>query len=164
MYSLRIKCLTISLSLGPSGICMKVTPPHLPYHQVISRRHDLKLIVTSATMDSDKFSKFFGNVPVFTIPGRTFPVDVFFSKNPVEDYVEAAVKQALQVHLGGQDGKYPCIYFSPLSWYALLLAMVPRHKNNYCKKNHKANRGLNHNSIHITTGKKMTYLTSNIGL
>lgn len=48
--------------------------------QVVSRRTDLKLIVTSATMDSDKFAAFFGNVPIFHIPGRTFPVDILFSK------------------------------------------------------------------------------------
>ncbi|XP_035826324.1 pre-mRNA-splicing factor ATP-dependent RNA helicase PRP16 [Aplysia californica] len=71
---------------------------------VVSRRHDLKLIVTSATMDATKFATFFGNVPVFTIPGRTFPVDVLYAKNPQEDYVDAAVKQALQVHLGGLPG------------------------------------------------------------
>lgn len=59
----------------------------------------MKLIVTSATMDATKFSSFFGNVPTFTIPGRTYPVDVMFSKNPVEDYVESSVKQALQIHL-----------------------------------------------------------------
>ena len=35
--------------------------------QVVARRNDLKLIVTSATMDSDKFSEFFGNVPVFKV-------------------------------------------------------------------------------------------------
>ena len=35
--------------------------------EVVSRRHDLKLIVTSATMDSRKFSDFFGNVPVYTV-------------------------------------------------------------------------------------------------
>ncbi|KAJ8249225.1 hypothetical protein GJAV_G00232530 [Gymnothorax javanicus] len=72
--------------------------------EVVSRRSDLKLIVTSATMDSDKFAAFFGNVPIFHIPGRTFPVDVLFSKTPQEDYVEAAVKQALQVHLSGMVG------------------------------------------------------------
>ena len=70
----------------------------------MSRRHDLKLIVTSATMDSSKFAMFFGNVPVYTIPGRTFPVDVLYAKNPQEDYVDAAVKQGLQVHLGGMSG------------------------------------------------------------
>ena len=65
--------------------------------QVVTRRSDLKLIITSATMDSQKFSNFFGNVPQYTIPGRTFPVDVFFARNTVEDYVDGAVKQALQV-------------------------------------------------------------------
>ncbi|XP_049807833.1 pre-mRNA-splicing factor ATP-dependent RNA helicase PRP16 [Schistocerca nitens] len=72
--------------------------------EVVARRHDLKLIVTSATMDATKFSTFFGNVPTFTIPGRTFPVEIFFSKNPVEDYVDAAVKQALQIHLQPNEG------------------------------------------------------------
>lgn len=56
-------------------------------------------------MDATKFSLFFGNVPTFTIPGRTFPVDVMFSKNPCEDYVEAAVKQALQIHLQPHEGR-----------------------------------------------------------
>jgi pre-mRNA-splicing factor ATP-dependent RNA helicase DHX38/PRP16 len=72
--------------------------------QVVGRRQDLKLIVTSATMDSTKFADFFGNVPVFIIPGRTFPVDLMFSKNPCEDYVDAAVKQAIQVHLQPTQG------------------------------------------------------------
>lgn len=72
--------------------------------EVVSRRTDLKLIVTSATMDSDKFAAFFGNVPIFHIPGRTFPVDILFSKTPQEDYVEAAVKQCLQIHLSGLMG------------------------------------------------------------
>nr|XP_036224851.1 pre-mRNA-splicing factor ATP-dependent RNA helicase PRP16 isoform X1 [Bactrocera oleae] len=72
--------------------------------EIVARRHDLKLIVTSATMDSTKFATFFGNVPNFTIPGRTFPVDVMFSKNTCEDYVESAVKQALQVHLTPNEG------------------------------------------------------------
>ena len=72
---------------------------------MVARRQDLKLIVTSATMDATKFSTFFGNVPTFTIPGRTFPVDTFFSKNPVEDYVDSAVKQALQIHLQPNEGE-----------------------------------------------------------
>lgn len=72
--------------------------------QIVAKRHDLKLIVTSATMDSGKFALFFGNVPTFTIPGRTFPVETLFSKNPVEDYVDAAVKQSLQIHLQPPSG------------------------------------------------------------
>ena len=60
---------------------------------------DLKLVVTSATLDAQKFADFFGGAPIAKIPGRTFPVDTLFAKTPFEDYVEAAVKQALEVHL-----------------------------------------------------------------
>lgn len=72
--------------------------------EVVARRQDLKLIVTSATMDASKFANFFGNVPSFIIPGRTFKVELFFSKNPVEDYVDSAVKQVLQIHLQQTTG------------------------------------------------------------
>ncbi len=72
--------------------------------KVVARRRDLKLIVTSATMDSDKFSAFFGQAPVFHIPGRTFPVEVMFARSTNEDYVEAAVKQALTIHLTHPEG------------------------------------------------------------
>ncbi|KAI8895944.1 P-loop containing nucleoside triphosphate hydrolase protein [Globomyces pollinis-pini] len=47
---------------------------------------------------------FFGNVPIFTIPGRTFPVEIMFSKNPCEDYVDSAVKQVLAIHLSQPAG------------------------------------------------------------
>lgn len=66
---------------------------------VSSKRSDIKIIITSATMDADRFAKFFGNCPTFTIPGRTFPVSVQFAKTPVEDYLDAAVKQVLTIHL-----------------------------------------------------------------
>jgi pre-mRNA-splicing factor ATP-dependent RNA helicase DHX38/PRP16 len=66
---------------------------------VITRRRDLKVIITSATLNADRFSAFFGHAPVFRIPGRTFPVDTFFSKTPVEDYVDGAVWQVMQIHL-----------------------------------------------------------------
>ena len=72
--------------------------------KVVARRRDFRLIVTSATLDSGKFATFFGSAPVFKIPGRTFPVDVLFSKTPQEDYVDAAVKQAVAVHLGHPPG------------------------------------------------------------
>jgi len=72
--------------------------------KVVARRRDFKLIVTSATLNADKFSNFFGSVPIFHIPGRTFPVEVLYAKTPVEDYVEGAVKQALTVHLSSGPG------------------------------------------------------------
>jgi pre-mRNA-splicing factor ATP-dependent RNA helicase DHX38/PRP16 len=72
--------------------------------RVAMNRSDFKLIVTSATMDSEKFSKFFKGSPVFTIPGRTFPVETYFSKTNPKDYVEAAVDQALSIHVGQPEG------------------------------------------------------------
>ncbi|CAI8011136.1 Pre-mRNA-splicing factor ATP-dependent RNA helicase PRP16 [Geodia barretti] len=62
-------------------------------------------------MDADKFSSFFGNVPVFRIPGRTFPVDVLYSRNACEDYVESSVKQAVQIHL--QPSRGDILMFMP---------------------------------------------------
>lgn len=72
--------------------------------KVLARRRDLKLIVTSATMNAERFSRFYGGAPEYTIPGRTFPVDVLWSKSPCEDYVDAAVKQVLTIHLGQGSG------------------------------------------------------------
>ncbi|KAH8602585.1 putative Pre-mRNA-splicing factor ATP-dependent RNA helicase prp16 [Bisporella sp. PMI_857] len=66
---------------------------------MLSRRSDLKLIVTSATMNSKRFSDFYGGAPEFFIPGRTFPVDVMFHRSPVEDYVDQAVQQVLAIHV-----------------------------------------------------------------
>ncbi|KAI4340648.1 hypothetical protein MLD38_025461 [Melastoma candidum] len=72
--------------------------------KVVARRHDFKLIVTSATLNAQKFSNFFGSAPIFHIPGRTFPVNILYSKTPCEDYVEAAVKQAMSIHISSPPG------------------------------------------------------------
>ncbi|KAG2772310.1 Pre-mRNA-splicing factor ATP-dependent RNA helicase [Phytophthora cactorum] len=72
--------------------------------KVVQRRSDFKLVVTSATLDADKFANFFGGVPMFRIPGRTFHVDTRYAKSPSEDYVDAAVKQVMQIHLSHPPG------------------------------------------------------------
>lgn len=74
------------------------------FKNILLRRRNLKLIITSATMNANRFSSFFGNAPQFTIPGRTFPVDIMFSKYLVEDYVESAIKQCLSIHLQSDAG------------------------------------------------------------
>ena len=45
-------------------------------------RSDLKVLVASATLDTERFSCFFDDAPVFRIPGRRFPVDIFYTKVP----------------------------------------------------------------------------------
>ncbi|XVE52800.1 hypothetical protein DITRI_Ditri02bG0153100 [Diplodiscus trichospermus] len=72
--------------------------------KVVAQRRDFKLIVTSATLNAQKFSNFFGSVPIFHIPGRTFPVNTLYGKTPCEDYVEGAVKQAMTIHITSPPG------------------------------------------------------------
>ena len=44
--------------------------------QLLPKRPDLKVIVTSATIDADRFSKHFNGAPVIEVSGRTFPVEI----------------------------------------------------------------------------------------
>jgi ATP-dependent RNA helicase DHX8/PRP22 len=67
--------------------------------EALKKRPDLKLIVTSATLDAEKFSSYFYNAALFTIPGRTYPVDIIHVKQPVDDYLEAALTAVMQIHL-----------------------------------------------------------------
>ncbi|XP_068697159.1 pre-mRNA-splicing factor ATP-dependent RNA helicase DHX16-like [Montipora foliosa] len=62
-------------------------------------RKDLKLLISSATLDADKFSQFFDDAPIFRIPGRRFPVNIYYTKAPEADYLEAVVVTVLQIHV-----------------------------------------------------------------
>uniref|UniRef100_A0A1B6C691 RNA helicase n=1 Tax=Clastoptera arizonana TaxID=38151 RepID=A0A1B6C691_9HEMI len=62
-------------------------------------RPDLKLLISSATLDAQKFSDFFDDAPIFRIPGRRFPVDIYYTKAPEADYVDACVVSILQIHV-----------------------------------------------------------------
>lgn len=72
--------------------------------QLVKRRPDLRLIVTSATLDAEKFSGYFFNCNIFTIPGRTFPVEILYAKQPETDYLDAALITVLQIHLTEPEG------------------------------------------------------------
>ena len=54
-------------------------------HRLIQKRRDLKVIVTSATIDVARFSNYFGNAPVVEVGGRTFPVDMEYRGQVDED-------------------------------------------------------------------------------
>ncbi len=47
---------------------------------IVRFRPDLKLLISSATLDSDKFSQFFDDAPIFRIPGRRYPVEIYYTK------------------------------------------------------------------------------------
>nr|DBA20571.1 TPA: hypothetical protein GDO54_017333 [Pyxicephalus adspersus] len=62
-------------------------------------RADLKVLVSSATLNTERFSSFFDDAPVFRIPGRRYPVDIYYTKAPEADYLEACVVSVLQIHV-----------------------------------------------------------------
>ena len=74
------------------------------FTEAVRRRPDLKLIVTSATLDAEKFSKYFFECPIFSIPGRTYPVEVLYTKEPESDYLDASLITIMQIHLSEPPG------------------------------------------------------------
>nr|XP_022918473.1 ATP-dependent RNA helicase DHX8 [Onthophagus taurus] len=72
--------------------------------QAVVKRSELKLIVTSATLDAVKFSQYFFEAPIFTIPGRTFPVEILYTKEPETDYLDASLITVMQIHLREPPG------------------------------------------------------------
>lgn len=72
--------------------------------EVVERRPDLKLIIMSATLDAQKFQKYFKNAPLLAVPGRTHPVEIFYTPEPERDYVEAALRTVLQIHATEPEG------------------------------------------------------------
>jgi len=73
---------------------------------LLKRRPELRLIVTSATLDADKFSGYFFNCNIFTIPGRTFPVEILYAKQPESDYLDSSLLTVLQIHLTEPKGDF----------------------------------------------------------
>jgi len=62
-------------------------------------RDDLKIVISSATLDAEKFSEYFDNAPIFNIPGRRYPVSIHYTKAPEANYLDACVITVLQIHL-----------------------------------------------------------------
>ena len=72
--------------------------------QISMRRPDLKIIIMSATLDAQKFQKYFNDAPLLAVPGRTHPVEIFYTPEPERDYVEAAIRTVLQIHASEPEG------------------------------------------------------------
>jgi ATP-dependent helicase HrpA len=75
--------------------------------QLLQKRRNLKLIISSATIDTEKFSAYFDNAPIIRVSGRTFPITLQysdeFSRPEQENYVDQAcgVVHSLCLQPGG---------------------------------------------------------------
>ena len=75
-----------------------------------SSPNPLKLIIMSATLDMDKFSAFFNDCPVFSIPGRMFSVDILWQQKALKpsalkaSYVQRAIETCMHIHKNEPPG------------------------------------------------------------
>src|ERR1700710_3157104 len=72
--------------------------------EIAPRRPDLKIIIMSATLDAQKFQRYFMDAPLLAVPGRTHPVEIFYTMDAENDYVEAAIRTVLQIHATEPEG------------------------------------------------------------
>ncbi|KAJ4303508.1 hypothetical protein N0V90_002404 [Kalmusia sp. IMI 367209] len=66
---------------------------------LVLARPEFRLIISSATLDSQKFSTYYHSAPIFNIPGRSFPVTCSFTQNPEANYLSASITTVFQIHL-----------------------------------------------------------------
>ena len=82
--------------------------------KIIRKRPDLRLVISSATLNAQEFKDFFemrkmlnkkaDTATILSVEGRTYPVEVFFLQNPTPNYVKAAVETVLSIHKSEPDG------------------------------------------------------------
>jgi ATP-dependent helicase HrpA len=63
---------------------------------LLPRRPDLKLVITSATIDPERFSRHFGDAPILTVSGRTFPVEVRYRPMEEDEDQTSAIVRAVE--------------------------------------------------------------------
>ena len=73
-------------------------------HRILPRRPDLKLIITSATIDPERFSEHFGGAPIVEVSGRTYPVEVRYRPPREDEELLDALADTVEELLGERDG------------------------------------------------------------
>ncbi|GAB5587907.1 hypothetical protein Unana1_02807 [Umbelopsis nana] len=82
--------------------------------KILKKRHDLKLIISSATLDAEEFYDFFNantskdrskdTASIISLEGRMYPVDILYTTEPVNDYVERAIQTVFDIHTKEPEG------------------------------------------------------------
>ncbi|MCJ1483422.1 hypothetical protein MMC06_003589 [Schaereria dolodes] len=67
-------------------------------------RPELKLLISSATMDAQKFSEYFDDAPIYSIEGRVHPVTTYYTPQPEANYLVAAVQTIFTIHMSQPRG------------------------------------------------------------
>ncbi|EXJ86362.1 hypothetical protein A1O3_03313 [Capronia epimyces CBS 606.96] len=73
--------------------------------KIMKRRPELRIVVSSATLEAERFADFFRGddssseqCRIVSIEGRTYPVDILYLDQPADDYVDKAIQTAFTIH------------------------------------------------------------------
>ncbi|MEO8182125.1 MAG: ATP-dependent RNA helicase HrpA [Deltaproteobacteria bacterium] len=80
--------------------------------RILPKRPDLKVLISSATIETQRFSEFFGGAPVIQVEGRTYPVEVLYEPPDPELDLSDAVARAVE-SLGDLDARGDILVFLP---------------------------------------------------
>jgi pre-mRNA-splicing factor ATP-dependent RNA helicase DHX15/PRP43 len=72
--------------------------------EILPKRKDLKIVVMSATLNAERFQQYFEGAPMIDVPGRMYPVDIFYTESPEQDYLVASVRSVMQIHIAEPEG------------------------------------------------------------
>lgn len=73
---------------------------------LLAKRSDLKVVIASATIDSEKFSRYFGGAPIIKVSGQAYPVEVIYQTREIEQYrmIDEIAKQVVEIHSSEKEG------------------------------------------------------------
>ncbi|CXJ24505.1 pre-mRNA-splicing factor ATP-dependent RNA helicase PRP2, putative [Plasmodium berghei] len=74
-------------------------------------RENIRIVISSATLDAEKISSYFNCAPIFYVPGRKYNVDIYYTINNESNYLSAIVITILQIHI--TQGKGDILVFLP---------------------------------------------------
>lgn len=66
--------------------------------RILERRNDLKLILSSATIDPTSLAKFFSTNAILKVQGKSYPIQIYHMSQPVADYVKASIDTVIRIH------------------------------------------------------------------
>lgn len=75
---------------------------------VLKTRTDLKIIVMSATLNAELFSRFFNHAPILFVEGKMYPVSRHYLSESSEDIVDTMVRSVVQINMAEQEGDILC--------------------------------------------------------
>lgn len=65
----------------------------------LKTRSDLRIVVMSATLETERILKFFNKCNIINVKGRFYPIEIYNTEEPQRDYLDAALNTILQIHL-----------------------------------------------------------------